>query len=392
MLYCMQEKPVRELAIIVPTYNERGNLVPLLGLLAEGLSGIDYEVVIVDDDSTDSTAAAARSLAQQNQRVRVLQRIGRRGLASAVVEGMLATSAPFLLVMDADLQHDERIIPSMLQKIKSEALDVVIATRNAEGGSMGEFTAERVGLSKLGRFLSSMVCKVDVSDPMSGFFLVRAEYFHRVAHRLSCVGFKILVDLLASTPGPVRVGEVGYRFGCRIHGESKLDILVGLEYLELLLHKLTRGMIPVSYLLFGLMGSLGVCCNFLLAALFSYSFHLDFKSAQFDGAIITIALNFLLNNQLTFRSAKLHGRSLLKGLAIFYLCCSVGLFAQLTVATSLHASGINWVAATLAGIGVGSLWNYSTAVLFVWQVRRRRAERLLQAYAEPLLRREAVGS
>ena len=162
-------------------------------------------------------------------------------------------------------------------------------------------------------------------------------------HNLSCVGFKILVDLLASARGPVRVGEVGFRFRNRVHGESKLDILVGLEYLELLLHKFTRGMIPVSYLLFGLMGSVGVACNFLLAGLFSYSFHLDFRSAQFGGALITIAVNFLLNNQLTFRSAKLRGRSLLAGLAIFYLCCSIGLFAQITVATTLRASGINWV-------------------------------------------------
>ncbi len=380
-----------ELAIIVPTYNERKNLVPLTECLAEALAGIDYEVIFVDDDSMDRTAATARSLAQSNSRIRVLQRIGRRGLASAAVEGMLAASAPFLLVMDADLQHDEKIIPAMLEKIKAERLDVVIATRNAEGGSMGEFTAERVSLSKAGQFLSSMVCKVPVSDPMSGFFLVRSEYFHRVAHNLSCVGFKILVDLLASARGPVLVGEVGYRFRSRIHGESKLDILVALEYLELLLYKLTRGMIPVSYLLFGLMGAVGVCVNFVFTALFSYTFHMDFRSSQLTGALITIAVNFLLNNQLTFRTARLRGKSLLAGLAIFYLCCSIGLFAQVVVATSLHASGMNWVAATLAGIALGSVWNYSTAFLFVWQVRRRRTGGLEQAYAEAIqLKPESV--
>ena len=382
---------VPELTIVVPTYNERKNLIPLLGLLAEALPGIDYEVVFVDDDSTDSTAAAARSLAQQNGKVRILQRIGRRGLASAVVEGMLASSAPYMLVMDADLQHDERVIPAMLEKIKSEDLDVVVATRNAEGGSMGDFAAERVGLSKAGRFLSSLVCKVPVSDPMSGFFVVRSEYFHRVVHNLSCVGFKILVDLLASSREPVRFGEVGYRFRDRVHGESKLDILVALEYLELLLHKFTRGTIPISFLLFGLMGSIGVCCNLLLTALFSYSLHLDFKPAQLAGALVTIAINFLLNNQLTFRAARLRGSSLLVGLALFYLFCSIGLFAQVAVASELHTSGINWVAATLAGIGLGSVWNYSTAFLFVWHVRRRRTERLEQAYAEaPLLEPKSV--
>jgi dolichol-phosphate mannosyltransferase len=372
-----------EVAIIVPTYNERKNLIPLMACLGEALPEIDYEVIIVDDDSADSTAAAARCLAQRDRRVRVLQRIGRRGLASAAVEGMLAASAPLLLVMDADLQHDERIIPAMIEKIKTESLDIVVATRNAEGGSMGDFSSERVGLSKTGQRLSALVCKAEVSDPMSGFFLMRSEYFHEVVHNLSCVGFKILVDLLASARRPVRVGEVGYCFRSRVHGESKLDILVGLEYLELLLHKLTRGMIPVSYLLFGLMGSVGVACNLLLAALFSYSLDLSFKSAQVAGAVITIAVNFLLNNQLTFRSARLRGKSLLIGLGAFYLCCSIGLFAQIAVATSLRAANINWFAATLAGIALGSVWNYSSAFLFVWQVRRRRTERLEHAYAEP---------
>jgi dolichol-phosphate mannosyltransferase len=350
--------------------------------LTAALAGVDYEAIVVDDDSMDRTAAAARSLAQHDRRVRVIQRIGRRGLSSAAVEGMLAASSPFLLVMDADLQHDETVIPAMLQKIKAENLDVVVATRNAEGGSMGEFAAERVGLSKAGRMLSSAVCKVPISDPMSGFFMVRSEYFHRVAHHLSCVGFKILVDLLASSREPVRVGEVGYRFRNRVHGESKLDILVGLEYLQLLLHKATGGTIPVSYLLFGLMGSIGVVCNFALAGLFSYSFDMTFKSAQFAGALITIAINFVLNNELTFRSARLRGRRFLAGLVIFYLCCSIGLFAQVMVANGLRAGGMNWAAATLAGIAIGSVWNYTTAFLFVWQVRRRRTGLLAEAYAD----------
>jgi dolichol-phosphate mannosyltransferase len=375
---------VPQLAIIVPTYNERQNLIPLITSLAETLSGIDYEVVIVDDDSLDSTAAAARSLAQHDSRVRVLQRIGRRGLASAAVEGMLATSAPRLLVMDADLQHDERIIPAMLEKMNAESLDLVVATRNAEGGSMGEFSADRVSLSKAGRFLSSMICPVHISDPMSGFFLVRSEYFHHVVHNLSCVGFKILIDLIASAGGPLRIGEVGYRFRNRLHGESKLDILVGLEYLELLLHKLTRGMIPVSYLVFGLVGSVGVVCNFVLAAVFSYAFDLEFKSAQLAGALVTVAVNFLLHNQLTFRAARLHGKSLLIGMCMFYLCCSIGLFAQVAVANYLHAGGLNWTAVTLAGIAIGSVWNYSTASLFVWQVKMRRTERIEHAYADPV--------
>ena len=296
---------------------------------------------VVDDDSPDSTAAAARSLAQHDRRIRVLQRIGRRGLASAAVEGMLAASSPFLLVMDADLQHDERIIPVMLEKIKREGLaDMWWSQRATPRAAAWASSPPNVSVS-----VRPGVCSVHwfaeflISDPMSGFFVVQSEYFHRVVHNLSCVGFKILVDLLASSRETgVRVGEVGFCFRNRVYGESKLDILVGLEYLQLLLHKLTRGMIPVSYLLFGLMGSVGAVCNFLLAALFIYSFDLSFQSAQLAGALITIAINFLLNNHLTFRSARLRGPRLLQGLVIFY----AGLFhwpalAQVTIANGLRA-------------------------------------------------------
>jgi dolichol-phosphate mannosyltransferase len=372
---------MRELSIIVPTYNERPNLVPLFRGLAVALPEIDYEVVIVDDDSPDHTAAMVRSLAQHDSRVRVLQRVGRRGLASAAVEGMLATSSPYLLVMDADLQHDERIIPAMLEKLKAEALDVVVGSRYVAGGSVGAFAADRVALSNLGRKLSSKFCHVSVSDPMSGFFLITREYFHHVVHNLSSIGFKILVDLLASARRPMRIGEVGYVFRNRLHGESKLDVVVGLEYLQLLLDKITRGIVPVSYLLYGLVGSIGVTCNFVLAALFMRSALVDFENAQLSAAIVTIAVNFILNNRFTFRGARLRGVRALQGLVLYYVACSVGLFAQVMIASSLQRLGVYWTVATVAGIGIGSIWNYSMACLLVWRVRRRRTQRLQVAYA-----------
>jgi len=381
-----------ELSVVVPTLNERGNLIPLLRCLQEALKNIDYEVVIVDDDSADSTAAMARSLAQSNPRVRVIQRIGRRGLASATVEGMLATSSPYLLVMDADLQHDEQIVPVMLQMLKSENLDIVVGSRNVSGGGMGEFASDRVALSNLGRKLSDAICKTPVTDPMSGFFLVTREYFHHVVHDLSNVGFKILVDLLASARRPVRLGEVPYTFRSRQHGESKLNILVGVEYVQLLLDKLTSGMVPASYLLFALVGSIGVLCNLILAILFVQLLRVSFKEAQILGALITIAINFLLNNEITFRFARLRGVRLVQGLALFYVCCSVGLLAQVGLANSLQHLDVHWVASTLMGVLIGSVWNYSMAFLLVWHVTRHRAEALQFAYAEPAWLKDFSGA
>jgi dolichol-phosphate mannosyltransferase len=372
-----------ELSIVVPTFNERGNLVPLLQCLQRALRGIDYEVVVVDDDSPDGTAAMARSISQSNPRLRVLQRIGRRGLASAAVEGMLATSSPYLLVMDADLQHDEQVIPVMLERLKREHLDIVVGSRNVAGGGMGEFAAKRVALSNMGRALSDAICKTPVTDPMSGFFLLTREYFHQVVHNLSSVGFKILVDLLASARRPVRLGEVPYTFRNRMVGESKLNILVGIEYLQLLLDKFTHSLVPVSYILFGIVGSIGVVCNLVLAFLMVRLLGAPFKEAQVFGALITIAVNFLLNNQITFRFARLRGIRFVEGLGLFYVFCLVGLLAQVALANSLQQLGMHWMLATMVGVLIGSVWNYSMAFLMVWHVRRHWTERLQHAYADP---------
>src|SRR5260370_882333 len=203
---------VPELAVVLPTYNERENIRSVLSALEQALEGLDYEVVIVDDDSDDGTAAVARHLAQSDSRIRVIQRINRRGLASACVEGMMASSAAYLAVMDSDLQHDERILPDMLRKLKDENLDVVIGSRNACGGSMGTLAGQRVALSQFGKKVGKLATHTDVSDPLSGFFVVDRRFLEEVVRSLSLTGFKILLDMLATSRRPVEAGEVGYTF------------------------------------------------------------------------------------------------------------------------------------------------------------------------------------
>jgi dolichol-phosphate mannosyltransferase len=287
-----------------------------------------------------------------------------------VIEGLLSTSAPFLAVMDADLQHDESILPAMLKRLREEEIDVVVASRHVEGGGMGEFSSDRVALSNLGRALGRRLCHADVSDPMSGFFALRREYFHQVVHQLSGVGFKILLDLLASARRPVRLAEVGYVFRPRRAGASKLDVVVGLEYLELLLDKAAGGSVPVGYLLFGLVGAAGVGFNFTVAALVAAA-GVSFAWAQVCGALSTITFNYFLNNSLTFRALRMRGAALWRGLLGFHVACSIGLAAQLAVALSLKEHGLPAALATLAGVVIGSVWNYSMSAIFVWRVRRR---------------------
>jgi len=296
-----------DLAIVLPTFNERGNVGPIFDRLEKALPGIRYEVIFVDDDSPDGTADVVRGLAEKHDNLRVLQRIGRRGLASACIEGILGAAAPVVAVMDADMQHDESILPEMLRRIREENLDLVVGSRNMAGGSMGEFTKARVKLSQLGRRLSMMGAEHELSDPMSGFFMVRLTTFEQFAHRLSGIGFKILLDIVLSAGPGLRIGEVPYRFRLREHGESKLDLLVGLEYFELLVDKHLGGVVNVRFVLFGMVGALGVGVHLLILSALLKLAGLSFATGQAITTFIVMILNFVLNNSVTYRDRRLKG-------------------------------------------------------------------------------------
>lgn len=299
--------------MIIPTLNERDNIEPLLGRIGDALAGIDWEAVFVDDDSQDGTADLLLRLQNAMPRIRVIRRIGRRGLSSACVEGMLATGAPFLAVMDADLQHDETVLPRMLETLREGDLDVVVGTRFAGGGSVGAFSGARLLLSRLGRLLSRVVSRADLSDPMSGYFVLRRAFFDQTVRRLSGQGFKILLDLFASAPEPVRFAEVPYSFGRRHSGESKLDTLVALEYVSLISDKLLGRYVSIRFVMFVLVGLLGVAVHLATLGLAFRGFSVPFYFAQMIATFTAMTFNFNLNNLLTYRDRRLTGASLVYG-------------------------------------------------------------------------------
>lgn len=365
-----------ELSIVVPVLNERWNVQPLIARLVAALQGIDWEVVFVDDDSPDGTAAVCRECAREDSRIRVIQRIGRQGLASACVEGMLATVAPYLAVMDGDLQHDESLLPKMLALAKSQDLDVVVASRHLAGGGMGEFAAGRVQLSNLGRWLSRLVTKAHASDPMSGFFLLHRRVLDATVYRLSLMGFKVLLDFLASSPHPLRIGELPYTFRNRETGESKLDISVELEYILLLADKLVGSYIPVRYVLYAMVGLSGVAVHFACLGMFHLLLGQNVITAQALATAVAVVWNFFLNNAITYRDRRLRGaRGLAKGLVVYAAGCSVGMLANLGVTGLVAGRGLAWYVAGGLGLIVGSVWNYGFASVFAWKIvqRRRRA-------------------
>jgi len=364
-----------ELAVVIPTLNERENVHPVLENLAKALEGIQYEVIFVDDDSADGTADCIREIARSNPYVHVLQRILRRGLASACIEGMMSTSAPHIAVMDADLQHDERILRQMFAILISDRLDLVVATRNALGGGMGEFSWHRVILSNLGRRLSRWISHTGLSDPMSGFFVLTRDYLEEVVRSTSGIGFKILLDLVASSKRPLRVGEVPYTFRERLYGSSKLDIVVGLEYLQLLLDKKIGNLVPVRFLLFSTVGAIGVLLASVLLYVLVSVFSMDFLKAQAITTFVAMTGNFFLNNNMTYRDRRLKGRRIFTGLAMFYLACSFGAVINLRIAASGKDLGLPWYVAGACGLAVGAVWNYGITSFTTWRKTRLRSAR-----------------
>ena len=363
-----------DLAIVLPTFNESGNVGPIVDLLQKALAGIRYEVIFVDDDSPDGTADVVRRLARSHDNLRVLHRIGRRGLASACIEGILASAAPFVAVMDADLQHDETILPEMLRRAREENLDLVVGSRNIAGGSMGEFARWRVKLSQLGKRLSLMGAEHELSDPMSGFFLVRLSSFERFAHRLSGIGFKILLDIVLSAGPGLRIGEVPYRFRQREHGESKLDVMVGLEYFELLVDKHLGDLVNVRFVLFGMVGALGVGVHLLILSLLLRVAGLGFALGQTVTTFAVMILNFVLNNSFTYRDRRLRGWKFLGGLITFCLACGLGVVANVAIANEAFHRGVPWVLAALTGLLFTAVWNYGITSMTTWRQARRSSE------------------
>ncbi|HTJ63230.1 MAG TPA: glycosyltransferase family 2 protein [Alphaproteobacteria bacterium] len=367
-------RPV-ELSVVVPTYNESENVPLLIEKLSAVLAGISWEVIFVDDDSRDGTSAVVRRLAQSptinaTGGVRVVQRIGRRGLSSACVEGALASSAPYIAVMDGDLQHDEKLLPKMLAALKKDDTEIVVGSRFVPGGDVGEFAANRIKISKAGARLARLVVKQDLSDPMSGFFMLRRDVFERVVRNLSAKGFKILLDIFASSPKPLKVVELPFTFGSRIKGESKLDTMVAWEYAMLLLDKMLGAYVPVRFLMYLAVGTFGLLVHFIVLW-FSYkSQNLPFAESQTIATVIAMMFNYWLNNIITYRDQKLKGIRFIWGFFSFAIICSIGALSNIGVASALYMEDSQtWWVAGIAGGLLGSVWNYAMTSVFTWRVK-----------------------
>jgi len=360
--------PTPQLTVVVPTLNERDNLEPLLSRLDTALVGLAWEVIFVDDDSPDGTAAFVRDIALRDPRVRCLQRIGRRGLATACVEGILASAAPYVAVMDADLQHDETLLPQMLLTLQREPYDIVVGSRNVAGGGVGDWDQNRVRISGLASWLSRVICRAEIADPMSGFFMLPRSTFDAGVRGLSGQGFKILLDLLTSVPRQLRIKELPYQFGERRFGESKLDTRVAWEFLMLIADKLFGHIVPVRFILFAFIGGFGLVIHLAVLGFFFKILGLSLVAAQTVATLLAMTSNFFLNNLFTYRDMRIKGWRILRGLLSFYGVCALGAVGNVGIASYVFAADQRWWVAGIAGVLVGAVWNYAVSSVFTWKV------------------------
>jgi dolichol-phosphate mannosyltransferase len=357
------------LTVVIPSLNEIGNVEPLLHRISLALAGVEWEAIFVDDGSSDGTPELVTRIAQADRRVRLIRRIGRRGLSSAVVEGALASTAPVIAVIDADLQHDETILPLLHGAIASGVHELAIGTRYCQGGSTGDWDEGRRKISRFATRLAAPIMKTPLTDPMSGFFAVRRDVLLDAAPNLSSVGYKILLDVVASHPRRLSVAEVGYTFGVRTSGASKLDQMVALEYVELLLDKTIGRFIPVKLVQFGAIGMAGVLVHLGLLYFCLNAAGVAFGLAQGVAVLGAMTFNYALNNRFTYRDRQRKGVAWATGLLSFYLVCSLGAVANVGVGSLVYDRLPEWWVAGIAGAVIGSVWNYVASGWLTWARR-----------------------
>jgi dolichol-phosphate mannosyltransferase len=357
-----------ELSIILPAFNEAKNIPLIVDKIADAMGRIPHEIIVVDDDSPDGTADVTRAIGREKPNVRCVHRINRRGLSGACIEGMMAANAPVVVVMDADMQHDETRLPVMLEEIKKGA-DLVIGSRYVDGGdaTSGFQKKTRAKGSELATALANRITGAYTTDPMSGFFMMTRDLADRAARTVSRDGFKILFDIVSRFGPDITIAEVPFQFRERIEGESKLGFLVTVQFLGLLVSRYTGGFIPVKFLLYGLVGFSGLFVH--MATLFALNggIGVAFPTAQVVATFVAMTSNFIFNNEVTYAHRKLKGWRFATGLFTFYIVCGIGALANVSIAVRLFEWDWSAWIAGFAGALMSAVFNYAVTKLVTWR-------------------------
>lgn len=356
----------KAISIIIPTYNERDNIIPLVERIDHALSNCEHEIVFVDDDSSDGTADIAASLAPKYP-VKVIVRKNKRGLASAVVDGISHANGQIIAVMDADLQHPPEVIPDLFQAVNGDA-DIAIASRYVDGGGCQGWSLSRKILSKGAAVLAHLLLPRtrQFKDPLAGFFMFDRKVIADA--QLQPTGYKILLEILLEGEFQ-KTAEVPYTFRVRSSGESKLNAQQQIDYLKHVYSLMKRKGELRRFVIFCLVGLSGVLVN--MSLLWSLTEFVGFPylvSAAF-GIESSIISNFILNDHFTFPDRRSHtAKSFLRRLVKFNLVSLAGLALNMTVLWLLtEVFGLYYLLSNLCGIVVATLWNYLVNSWWTWK-------------------------
>ena len=361
----------KNLTVVVPTFNELQNIKLIVEKLEMTLSTVDFEILFVDDNSDDGTIEMIKSLEIKNPRVSLLLRVGRRGLAGACIEGILSAKSDLVAVIDCDMQHDETKLLDMFSKFNENPnLDLIVGSRHSGKGKVAGGLSEirKIG-SQLAIWSTKKFLRINVTDPMSGFFMVKKTSVMPFIKNLQPNGFKILADMIACSRSKWAIEEVGYTFKKRQSGESKMSLAVALELIGLILSHLSFGFLSIRFILFAFVGLSGIFVQLLSTFLLLYFFYIPFLQAHILSILIAMTSNFSLNNLMTYKDRSLVGRKYFRGLFSFYLICSAGALANVAVADFIFNNIGVWILASISGALLGAIWNFIFSSIFTWKTR-----------------------
>ena len=358
------------ISIIIPTFNEVKNISCLIKDIEKLLNNLKYEIIIVDDDSPDGTAAVVNKLMERNQNIHLISRIGRSGLSSAIKEGLIFGKGKYLIVLDGDGQHDASCILDLINKIQETNLDMVVASRFLDSSQIKGLSNKR----SLGSKIANIVSRTSLSsnyqhltDYLSGCFCINRKSTELLIRKIEINGFKFLYELLALSKGSLLIREIPLIFKERNYGKSKLDFAIVWDFLISILHNISCRVLPRRAISFGLVGISGVFVQLFITLFLTKIFFIDFKSALPFSVVCAATSNFLINNQLTFRNNRLRNLDLLKGLLKFLLVASLPVIANVGIATAFYQYiSPDTFIAQIAGIAIVYAWNYLASSLFVW--------------------------
>jgi dolichol-phosphate mannosyltransferase len=351
-------RPGRELAIVVPVFRAGDAAVQLVERLHATLRNEDWEVVFVDDNSPDGTVAAIAAIG--DPRVRTIRRVGRSGLTQTCLVAMLASDARHVALLDGTAQYDATLLAAMLAHLRADADLVVAARPSVAGGPIR--AAVRTLLGGATRSLLSAA----LTDPASGFFMIRRDALEKLTPTLSSLGHQVLLDLIATAHGRLRIVEIPAADVATSGRRSELKL--ALELTALLLGKFSNDAVSIRFVLFCLVGLTGVGVHLALldGALIA---RLPFTSAQTVATIGAMIWNFSLNNMVTYGDQRLTGFAYLTGLLRFMIICGIGAVSNVGVASLIYAHDTVWWIAGLGGAVMGAVWNYAVSAVFVWRPR-----------------------